>query len=154
MLTSVQNKFHSCASNIHLPNALQVEVNSNFGPVFSWSSLGSLCRSCKNKSVLLLFKPILVQLEKWCTINYSLKTWCNLFVCISRGFLFRLTLHLLSIQASFIHPTFPCPAEGSLNFMDIWEFRTCLKPQLHTFKRTRAFISNIPWFENTFPDFI
>lgn len=104
--------------------------------------------------VFILFKPILEQLEKVCTINYSSKTWCNLFVCLSRGFLFRLTLYLLSIQASFIYPTFPCPAKGSLSFTDIWEFRTCLKTQLHTFTRARALISNIPWFQNTFPDFI
>lgn len=34
MLTSVQNKLRSCASNVHLPNPLQLEMNSSFIFIF------------------------------------------------------------------------------------------------------------------------
>lgn len=66
--------------------------------------------------VFILFKPILEQLEKVCTINYSSKTWCNLFVCLSRGFLFRLTLGYICSAGQLHLPHLPMSCWRQLKF--------------------------------------
>lgn len=51
----------------------------------------------------------------------------------------------LNLLCTDLQPTFT----ASLNFIDIWEFHTCLAGQLHTFKRARSLIWTV---RNTLPD--
>lgn len=66
--------------------------------------------------------------------------WKASTVKVSRGavYWFRLSVSTLSARiASLCRPT-AYTFTASLNFIDIWEFHTCLASQLHTFKRAHT----------------
>lgn len=62
--------------------------------------------------------------------TYKNKKVCCLFVCFLGGFYSNSIKANVSVslRADQLHPPhLLCPAEGSFNFIDIWEFHTCLK---------------------------